>query len=74
MYLSGAPTLGGVGGVASPSALIHGGQEGQELPFILNSFLLSYRLKGHFSALQTVCFKKIFLEASPQIPKFLLYY
>ena len=26
-------------------------QEGQEMPFILNSFLLSYRLKGHFPAL-----------------------
>ena len=34
--------------MAAPSALIHGGQEGQELLFILNSFHLSYRLKGHF--------------------------
>ena len=28
-----------------------GGQEGQELPFKLNSFHLSYLLKGHFPAL-----------------------
>ena len=35
---------------AAPSALIHGGQEGQELPFILNSFHLFYLLKRHFPA------------------------
>ena len=59
----------GVGGAAAPSALIQGGQEGQELPFVLNSFHLSYLLKGHFPAFQTVWFKKIFLGASPQTPK-----
>ena len=50
-----------------PSSM--GRQEGQELPFILISFHLSYLLKGHLPALQTVCFKKIFLGASPQTPK-----
>ena len=59
---------GGAGGAAAPSALIHGRQEGQELPFILNSFHLSYLLKGHFPAFQTVCCKKIFLGGSPQTP------
>ena len=42
---------GKAGGAAAPSALIHGGQKGKELPFILNSFHLSYLLKGHFLAL-----------------------
>ena len=51
---------GWTGGRAVPSALIHGGQEGQELPFILNSFHLSYLLKGHFPASWTVWFIKIF--------------
>ena len=41
---------GEAGGTGCLSALIHGGQEGQELPFILNSFHLSYLLKGHFLA------------------------
>ena len=50
-FQAGTPTLRGTGGAAAPSALIHGGQEGQELPFILNSFYLSYLLKGHFPAL-----------------------
>ena len=49
------------GGAATPSTFILVGQEGQELPFIWNSFHLSYLLKGHFPALQTVWFKKIFL-------------
>ena len=40
------------------------GQEGQELSFIFNSFLLSYHLKGDFLAFYTVWFKKIFLGAS----------
>ena len=31
-----------------------GGQEGQGLPFIMNSFHLSYLLKGHFPAFQSV--------------------
>ena len=53
---TGTPTLGAAR-AAAPSAPILGGQEGQELPFILNSFHLSYLLKGHFLALQTVCFK-----------------
>ena len=39
------------------------------MPFILISFHLSYLLKGPFPAFQTVCFKKIFLGASPQTPK-----
>ena len=30
--------LAGGRGAAASSALIHGGQEGQELPFVLNSF------------------------------------
>ena len=47
-----------------------GGKEGQEVPFILNSFHLSYLLKGHFPAFQTVWFKKIFWGESPQTPKF----
>ena len=47
---SGTPTLGGRRG-SFPSALIHGVQEGQESPFILNSFQLSYLLKRHFLAL-----------------------
>ena len=38
-------------GHLSSSALIHGGQEAQELPFILNSFHLSHLPKGHFLAL-----------------------
>ena len=41
----------GAGGAAAPSALIHGGQEGQEFPFMLNSFHLSYLLKGHYPTL-----------------------
>ena len=41
----------GAGGAATPSALIHEGQEGRELFFILNSFHLSYLLKRHFPAL-----------------------
>ena len=45
---------GGAGGAAAPAALIMVGQEGQELPFILNPFHLSYLLKGHFPAFQTV--------------------
>ena len=46
-----------------------GGQEGQELSFVLNSFHLSYLLKRHFSALYTVWFKEIFLGASPPDPQ-----
>ena len=34
-----------------PSALFHGEQESQELSFILNSFRMSYLVKGHFPAL-----------------------
>ena len=49
---SGTLTLGG-GGTAASSALIHGRQEGQELPFILNSFDLSYLLIGHCPLLWT---------------------
>ena len=41
----------GAGGAATPSALIYKEQEGQELPFTLNSFHLSYILKWHFPAL-----------------------
>ena len=33
-----------------------GEQEGQEVPFILSSFNLSYLVKGHFPALKTVWF------------------
>ena len=42
---------GRAGKAAAPSALIHGGQQGQELHFILNSFHLSYSLNGHFPEL-----------------------
>ena len=38
-------------GAAAPSALFHGGQEGQELAFILSSFYLSCLVKGQFPAL-----------------------
>ena len=34
-----------------PLCLIHGGQEGQELPSILNSFHFSNLMKRHFPAL-----------------------
>ena len=44
------PTLGGRRGSCLLSAHPWG-QEGQEVPFKLNSFLLSYLLKGHFPAL-----------------------
>ena len=44
------PTLGG-GEAAIPSVFFYGEQEGQELPFILNPFHLSYLMKGHFSVL-----------------------
>ena len=42
---------GGQEGQLPPLPSSMGGQEGQELPFILNSFHLSYLLKGHFPAL-----------------------
>ena len=64
--------LGG-GGVAAPSAFFHGGQEMQQLPFILNSVHLSYLVKGHFLALYMVWFKKRFLGASPQTPNLTRY-
>jgi len=41
----------GAGGAAAFSALILGGKKGQEFSFILNSFHLSYFLKGDFLAL-----------------------
>ena len=70
---SGTPMLGGRRG-SCPLCLHPWGQEGQELPSILNSFNLCYFLKGHFPALQTVWFKKIFLGVSPQTPKWPLNY
>ena len=45
---------GGQEGQLPPLPSFMMGQEGQELPFILNSFHLSYLLKGNFPAFQTV--------------------
>ena len=42
------------------------GQEGQEFLFILNSFHLSYLLKGLSPAFQTVPFKKTFWGQDPR--------
>ena len=39
------------GGAAVPSALFHREQEGQELPFTIDSFHLSNLVKGHFPVL-----------------------
>ena len=39
------------GMAAAPSVLFHGGQDGQELPFLLQSFHLSYLVKVHLPAL-----------------------
>ena len=41
----------------------------QELPFILNSFLLSYRLYVHFPAFWTVWLKRIFPGGKSPDPK-----
>ena len=41
----------GARGAAAPSSLFRGGQEGQELPFVLHCFHLSCHVKGHFPAL-----------------------
>ena len=66
--IAGTPTLG-AGGVVSPSALIHGGQEGQEFPFILKSFHLSYLLKGHFQDVVDSLVQENFSGVKPPDPK-----
>ena len=43
-----------------------GEQEGQDLPFKLNSFHLFYLQKGHLLALKIVWFKKIFWGQAPE--------
>jgi len=42
---------GGAAAASGPSALIHEGQEVQELSFMLISFHISYLLKGHYLAM-----------------------
>ena len=44
------------------------GQEGQELPSIQNSFDLSFLVKGHVLALQTVWLTKMF-QSEPTDPQ-----
>ena len=53
----------GAGGAAAPSALIHGWQEGQELPFILVSFHRSYLFEGAFSGISDSLLQENFREA-----------
>ena len=57
-----------------PSALIHGGQEGQEFPFILKSFHLSYLLKGHFQDVVDSLVQENFSGVKPPDPKLSWYY
>ena len=45
-----------------------GGQEGQELPFILTSFYLSYLLKGHLPVFWTAWLKETFIGQVPRPP------
>ena len=54
--------------MAGPICPFPWGQEGQELPCMLNSSLLFYLVKGHFPALYTGWLKKIFLgPPDPQV-------
>ena len=68
-HLSRDTYSGGAGEAAAPFALIHGEQERQELPFILSSFRLSYRLYVHFPAFWTVWLKIIFPGSRSPDPK-----
>ena len=66
----GMPTLGGKR-AAAPSALIHGGQEGQELSFILNSFHLSYLLEA-FSGIVDRLVQENFSGGKPPDPQIIV--
>ena len=46
-----------------------GGQEGQELPFILNSFHLSYLVKGIFRRFRQVGVEENFSGSKPPDPQ-----
>ena len=56
---------GGQEGQQPPLTSSMGGQEEQELPFKMNSFHISYFLKGHFPALLTVGSRKFFWGQPP---------
>ena len=59
--------LRGQYGAAALSALFHGGQEGQELPFILNSFNLN-SCEGAFPSILDSFIQENFSWGKPQTP------